>query len=64
MIKCPHKPDMPGFDKISGHIFSAIDCNGKWFPVRINLDTGDTVQLMFGFDLEDDAIGYAMDNFA
>lgn len=47
----------------TGHSFTAVNQNGKWYPIKIDLGTGDSVQLLFGFHLEDDAIEYAIDNF-
>ncbi len=54
---------MPKLEAIAGHTFTAVHKNGKWYPTKIDLGTGDTIQLLFGFDREDDAINYAMSNF-
>lgn len=54
---------MPKLEAITGQTFTAVHKNGKYYPAKIDLGTGDTVQLLFGFDREDAAIDYAMDNF-
>ena len=55
---------MPKIEKISGYSYTAIPENGKWYPARVDLQTGASVKLLFGFDVENDAIDYAMDNFS
>ena len=50
-------------DKIAGHTFTAISHLGKWFPAKIDLATGNSTKLLFGFTNRDDAITYALDNF-
>ena len=49
--------------QLSGVTFTATPKDGKWYPAKVDLGTGNSTVLLFGFDQRDDAISYAMENF-
>lgn len=53
---------LPDPDLIAGVTFTAVFDSGKWLPAKVDLATGKITKFLFGFEKQDAAIDYALDN--